>query len=660
MSAGTADAHIAVQYGAHVEQAHHRNQHCQPQNTFILLQHIGHQQEGDGRHQIAFMHHGTQGKQHGQQHRTQQRKMLCFAGAHIQKQHNGNGQRHQHGAHMSPCHNAQCAQHGKACRNQHSRRAHCRFHPQGLLFHEDEHRCRCKQHQCAAQSSQERRFILHVHPVETKEEVQIAAVDRSLRIIAHGALIQPEHPADPTLTDGERYHHQRHQHDHKGHPLAKLHPQRADFFFIPGAVSLHKSHHQRDQSQRSKHQGLGFKQHRRAVHRQRKAPLPRQCKINHQQQRQHHYTVHLPPGSARRQHQGIEKRQQRHRQCHRILARMLFCHTEQEQTDQQITQDGGHFHQQHIHAAKPVSDRPQNPQHQERSGRIIAKTAVHIETPRFLYRHLMRPYHKVVGIHIVAVHQQCQSNAQRKRQEKQNAKHGVALAGSKGKRLLPAHILHGKIAHHRIHQCCTNQRQIGTFAAFIRIGSSTAALCLIKHLFGIAVRDMIHTGQGHIVKPGLAHTFAAVSAKAHKHLQRGLVLAGSAVQGYFLPRITGQEYLIGIHVYAVHRQVGAPAHFRIGPDVAVKMVQGILLHIHFLPEAGVIQIMVADIQRLAAISAFTGAHLKIGIAGGDHIGVPAPILAPLLKSAVSQKVFVILLTACACFSEHGKQTCCQQ
>ena len=93
MSGRAADADVAVQRAAHVQEPGHRHADGQPQDTDILVPQIAQQKQRYRRKQIPLVHHGAGIEQKQQQSRAEHGQMLCVVCKCVQR-----GE-HRHGVH---------------------------------------------------------------------------------------------------------------------------------------------------------------------------------------------------------------------------------------------------------------------------------------------------------------------------------------------------------------------------------------------------------------------------------------------------------------------------------------------------------------------------------------------------------------------------------
>ena len=301
-------------------------------------------------------------------------------------------------------------------------------------------------------------------PVRADQEIQVARVDRSIRIIGHGLAVQFEQPAK-AASPAEWQHDRRRHCKHRRETDQEVFEHRAAFLRrLPDLAVLQE---QRYQAQRTEHQRLRFHQHCQHIAGQGKSPVFAHSENQRKRQEEHHHAVRLPPARAGQEQQRIEQEERRHREGERsryspALSTPFFitrCQsTVNDKGHAQISQDRRDLdHELGRSGRKPLSQQADNPEHQDVSRRIVAD--IHapadfriqiqpVEAGRPIDGNLGRPRAEIAHVHVIAVHQHRQQNAHEQSEGKQCQNQQF----SRFQRLFPIGAAQGVPRHPAIHE----------------------------------------------------------------------------------------------------------------------------------------------------------------------------------------------------------------
>ncbi len=627
-----ADPHIAGQDAADVQQRGSRDQPQQDEDPVVLFQVPGQDQQGQGGKEIPFVHHPAQVEQQGQQDGPVQRQVAKLSGKDKGGEGQPQGQDDQQGRIGLVAEGEQGRQRHQGA-GRRSAQAQELFLPVFPVAQEEGGQGGQGQKQTGQQREQGGGGAFDPHPVRPDQEVQVAGVDRGVGVIAHGPSVQGDQPAEGLVSlKGQDQGRRQQEGDPRPDAEADQGPAQSR-----AVLSLRKQvQPQGGQAHGPEHQGLGLDQHGGHIGRQGEGPAALDGSQHRDQKEEHHHAVRLAParpGQEDGRVQQVEKaRHQRGQGKPSAAQGKLFFFENiggQEARPEQVGQDGRQLDQPFGSGRpEPPAQGDEQAQDPDVSGRVIAKAVRIIKDARPILRHALPPGDKIAHVHVIAVNEAHEDQAEEQGDQEQNQqslcrRHRAAGPGDEGPPDQQYQVQPGE----------KDQQSGGK-----KRSPASAAGCLgaffIPAVFRVPgggadpVGQGVHPRQGDPVEPGFALRLPGITAQAGKDRHKMLVRPGAAVKAHLPPFAFGIIEGLRKSVYPRHGQVRAHALPAGRLDPAGQAVQAVRLHGDVRGKAGVVGDPVFDVAADPAVPSFVKGKNGVGLA--VHVSVLIPGAVSLL------------------------------
>ena len=466
-------------------------------------------------------------------------------------------------------------------------------------------------------------------PVQREQFIQVHRVDGHIAVARNGVGIQVPKPHNGVLPAGE--HATREQKEHQR--ASQAHERTQTRLIIPRA---HQRGDDENQTQRRKKQRLRLGEHRQGKHGQRHriAAAHQGNRGNGQHQRKH--AIHLAPGRAIQNGDGIEGVQACQHQRD-ALARALLGVGIQIGRARQIEQNGHQLDHQPVGVAivgdaKGRAQRFHGPEQQEIHRRIIAKiVGIGIKFQRPGMQHAVRPGLKAIDVHRVAAHRQRDRAAQNEREQHRHGQYPPRAARAKfavrAAELLRVNRAQQKDEQHGGEQDQFVVRFIARRRFFLKKGIALPPIVIVRgrkgrKAHGLRIRRRaVQFHHPHIVKPRAHAAFRAIKAHAQQNHHFRLVRPRLTRQREVHPFAIRFARRVGFGKGIVYGNVGAFARniVRLGLHPASNLIIRAGFHGHRLAKARVVEIQVVNLGRAILAGKMGDARIrKIGIGIPPH------------------------------------------